>query len=187
MRLSGLRVEPTDKITVVESEKYLEFKVDGKLFAYNINKVAEIMEFPEIESIPLSPGFLLGAINLRGNVIPIIDLAICLNRTSTPVTAKTCVVISDVDYQGTVYKVGNKVDIVTRVMDIETVQIDKAPDLAGQLEHRVLVGVAKLDNRLLSILNVDSLMTHAQLDWLKESQFCDEHNLAQSQALGRDV
>ena len=187
MRFRGLRAEPTDKSSTVESEKYLEFKVDGKLFAYNIKKVAEIMEFPEIESIPLSPEFLLGAINLRGNVIPIIDLAICLNRKSQPMTAKTCVVISDVDYQGTQYKVGNKVDIVTRVIDIETGQIDKAPDLAGQLDHRVLVGVAKLDNRLLSILNVDTLMTHAQLNWLKGSQISDEQHLAQLQTLGSDV
>jgi len=155
------------------SGKYLEFEVGDKLYAYHIRKVAEIMEYPEVESLPLSPNFVLGAINLRGSVIPIVDLAICLDRPTKAVTPKSCVIISDVEYQGSVYQVGNKVDLVTRVIDISGEQIEEAPDMAGQLEHRVLIGVAKLDNRLLTILNVDTLLTQAQLDWLKKSQLTD--------------
>ncbi|MBW3694741.1 purine-binding chemotaxis protein CheW [Vibrio sp. T187] len=155
---------------ISDSGKYLEFEVANKLFAYHIRNVAEIMEYPEIESLPLSPDFVLGAINLRGSVIPIVDLAVCLGLPIQPVTAKSCVIISDVEYQGVVYQVGNKVDLVTRVIDISSAQIEKAPDLAGQLEHRVLIGVAKLDTRLLTILNVDKLLTEAQLHWLEKAE-----------------
>lgn len=155
------------------SEKYLEFEVGDKLYAYHIRKVAEIMEYPEVEPLPLAPDFVLGAINLRGSVIPIVDLATCLDRPTKAVTPKSCVIISDVEYQGVIYQVGVKVDLVTRVIDISSDQIEEAPDMAGQLEHRVLIGVAKLDNRLLTILNVDTLLTHAQIGWLKKSQLSE--------------
>ncbi|MGF1753473.1 chemotaxis protein CheW [Vibrio makurazakiensis] len=181
--ISKNKATPRDKANVAgDNEKYLEFEVSGKQFAYHIRKVAEIMEYPDVEPLPLSPGFFLGAINLRGDVIPIVDIAICLGLESQPITKKTCVIISEIECQNTVYQVGNKVDLVTRVIDVSREQIDEAPDLAGQLEHRVLVGLAKLDSRLLTILNIDNLLSQAQLEWFEK-----QHTTEQSHCVGADL
>ncbi|MEZ8823218.1 chemotaxis protein CheW [Vibrio amylolyticus] len=151
-------------------DKYLEFKVGSSLFAYPISKIKEIMEYPEVEPITGSPDYINGAMNLRGQLLPIFELSLCLGKETLSLGPKTCVVVTELEHNGQHYTVGNKVDLVTQVIDIDVSQLEPIPDLAGNLANPLLKGLAKLDTRLLTIIDVDQLLVSKQLSWLTKQQ-----------------
>ncbi|RTZ16578.1 purine-binding chemotaxis protein CheW [Vibrio aquaticus] len=157
-------------------EKYLEFKVADKYFAYPIHSIREIIEYPNIEQISGAPQQLLGVMNLRGNLVVVFDIASCLGEPTTPVTTKTCVIVTEVLKENVVYVVANKVDLVRQVIDISQQEMEEVPKLGGHFESPMVQGVAKLDERLLTILNVERLLSHQQWSWLTEAQAQQELN-----------
>ncbi|MGF1720521.1 chemotaxis protein CheW [Vibrio kyushuensis] len=151
-------------------DKYLEFKVGSSLFAYPIAKIKEIMEYPQVEPITGAPNYIKGAMNLRGELLPIFELSLCLGKETLQVGPKTCVVVTELEHHGERFYIGNKVDLVTQVIDINDDQLEPVPDLAGNLANPLLKGLAKLDSRLLTIIDVDQLLHSAQWDWLSQHQ-----------------
>ncbi|MGC9491433.1 chemotaxis protein CheW, partial [Vibrio genomosp. F10] len=150
-------------------DQYLEFKVGSGLFAYPISKIKEIMEYPLVEPISGAPNYINGAMNLRGQLLPIVELSQCLGKEALSIGPKTCVVVTEIEHQGVKYIVGNKVDLVTQVMEIDSRELEAIPDLAGSLTNPLLKGLAKLDNRLLTVLDVDNLLSQEQGQWLNKS------------------
>ncbi|OIQ26800.1 MAG: chemotaxis protein CheW [Vibrio sp. MedPE-SWchi] len=151
-------------------DKYLEFKVGSSLFAYPISKIKEIMEYPQVEPITGAPDYINGAMNLRGQLLPIFELSQCLGKETLSLGPKTCVVVTELEHEGERYIIGNKVDLVTQVIDIDINQLDPIPDLAGNLTNPLLKGLAKLDARLLTIIDVDQLLASSQWKWLTKHQ-----------------
>jgi purine-binding chemotaxis protein CheW len=149
-------------------EKYLEFKVAGKYFAYPIEKIREIMEYPQIEAISGAPSQLLGVMNLRGRLVVVFDIAACLGEEVCPVSTKTCVIVTEVVRDGQIYVIANKVDLVRQVIDVSKADLEPIPELGGYLESPMVGGVAKLEQRLLTILNVDELLSNKQWFWVMD-------------------
>jgi len=147
-------------------EKYLEFKVAGKYFAYPIDRIREIMEYPQIEEISGSPVQLLGVMNLRGQLVVVFDIAACLGEEIRPVSTKTCVIVTEVVRDNQTYVIANKVDLVRQVIDVSSSDLEAIPELGGYLESLMVQGVAKLEQRLLTILNVDQLLSNRQWVWV---------------------
>ncbi|MFM2590321.1 chemotaxis protein CheW [Vibrio sp. TBV020] len=147
-------------------EKYLEFKVAGKYFAYPIDRIREIMEYPQIEEISGSPAQLLGVMNLRGQLVVVFDIAACLGEEIRPVSTKTCVIVTEVVRENQTYVIANKVDLVRQVIDVSSSDLEAIPELGGYLESPMVQGVAKLEQRLLTILNVDQLLSNRQWVWV---------------------
>lgn len=157
-------------------EKYLEFKVADKYFAYPIHSIREIIEYPNIEPISGAPQQLLGVMNLRGNLVVVFDIASCLGEPTTTVTSKTCVIVTELFKEDSVYVVANKVDLVRQVIDISPQEMEEVPKLGGHFESPMVQGVAKLDERLLTILDVEQLLSHQHWSWVLDARTQQEAN-----------
>ncbi len=157
---------PDNSAQSVGHEKYLEFKLSDSYFAYPIARIREIMEYPDVEPIAGAPEHVKGAMNLRGQIIPVFDLALCIDKPYQPETARTCVVITEARVNGKQYLLGNKVDMVSQVLDVEDSQLEPIPELPYSIESPLLKGIAKLNGRLLTILDIDKLLTQEYVQWV---------------------
>lgn len=143
-------------------EKYLEFAIADKNFAYPIERIVEIIEYPHVEPLTNTPSSVLGVMNLRGKLVVVFDVASCLSEESLPITSKTCVIVTEVRYQQQGYVIASKVDMVRQVVDVAMDELEQVPDLGGCLKSSIIKGVAKLDQRMLTILDVDRLLSATQ-------------------------
>ncbi|WP_070965176.1 chemotaxis protein CheW [Vibrio sonorensis] len=153
-----------------DEKKFLEFKVADKYYAYPISSIREIMEFPNIESLSGAPDSVLGIMNLRGRLVIVLDLSCCLGHEYCPVGSKTCVIVTEVHHKGDSFVVANKVDLVRQVIDISSGDLEPVPELGGVMESPLIRGLAKLPDRLLTILDTDKLLSEQQWKWLFTEQ-----------------
>ncbi|EGQ9933784.1 purine-binding chemotaxis protein CheW [Vibrio vulnificus] len=144
------------------AEKYLEFKIAHRAFACPISQVKEIIEYPMVEPLPLAPQSLLGTMNLRGRLAPVLELAAILNMESQPIGKRTCVVVTQSENHEPHQLIGMKVDQVSRVVDIEGKDIETISDLGSAAA--LVMGVAKLPQQMLTVLDVSKVLSshHAQ-------------------------
>src|SRR5512135_1019976 len=108
---------------VTETAQYLTFKLDQELFAVDIAKVREVLEFTSMTKVPRTPDFMRGVINLRGNVVPVVDMRLKLGLSMTEKTVDTCVVISEVAVDGESTVLGALVDSVQEVIDLDASKV----------------------------------------------------------------
>lgn len=143
----------------MEAEKYLVFEVDSAICSIPIDSVREIIEYAQVDLIPLAPECILGAIDLRGGVIPVIDLSTRLGKHNNPVTKRTCIVIAECRVNQTDIVFGLKVDLVQSVVNITTKSIEPMPSIGGQYESKYVAGLAKVKESLVAVLNLEQLLT----------------------------
>ncbi|AZZ97922.1 MULTISPECIES: chemotaxis protein CheW [Pseudoalteromonas] len=145
--------------TPYDHDKYLAFELNGAPYSISIAIVREIMEYIEVDKIPMAPEFIIGAINLRGLVIPVFDLSVRLNKPAQAITNRTCIIVAECDYKAQNITVGLKVDMVTKVLDIPAHEVDQVPSIAGQFHSRFVYGLAKLKDNLMTILDITKILT----------------------------
>lgn len=146
----------------IESEdahKYLTFLLPGKIYAVSIMKVKEIIEYGNVIDVPMMPDFINGAINLRGQVIPVIDLSVRLGGEAADVKRRSCIIVVDLSLAGRNMKVGLLVDAVSNVADFPESQIDEAPSFNGNINTDYIEGMGKTDDGFIILLNIDSLLS----------------------------
>lgn len=151
-RSQQLQTQDTD------SEQYLTFLLGSEEYGINILKVQEIRGWSEATEIPNSPDFVLGVVNLRGIVIPVIDLRIKFSLSQAEFTPKTVVVIVKVTQLDEERTMGLVVDAVSDVYDISADDIQETPDLGSLITTEYITGIAHLDEKMLILLNVDKLI-----------------------------
>lgn len=150
----------------IESEdahKYLTFLLPGKIYAVSIMKVKEIIEYGNVIDVPMMPDFINGAINLRGQVIPVIDLSVRLGGEAADVKRRSCIIVVDLSLAGRNMKVGLLVDAVSNVADFPESQIDEAPSFNGNINTDYIEGMGKTDDGFIILLNIDSLLSLADM------------------------
>ena len=138
--------------------QYLTFILDGEEYGIPIMKVNGIQGFEKSRAIPKSPDYILGIINLRGEVVPNIDLRIRLGLDSIPYDALTVVVVVKVQNKGEVRTIGLVVDAVADVLVIDSDEVSSTPDFGGGESVDFLQGIAMKDEKLISLLDVDRLV-----------------------------
>lgn len=129
--------------------KYLTFVLRGQTYAVPIETVREINRVVEITPVPHAPEFVAGVINLRGKVIPVVDLRMKFGMPFTPFTRETCVVVLEVDYG----QVGTIVDSVSGVVDFTAAQIEPAPTLGAPSAESLITGMGKMDGKVCVIVD----------------------------------
>jgi purine-binding chemotaxis protein CheW len=144
--------------------QYLTFHLGSELFALPIEHIREIIEYCNITSIPLMPDFLRGVMNLRGSVVPVIDLSSRFGRDLTTVGRRTCVIIlevnnPDIDLQ----LLGVLVDSVSEVMSIDMDQVEARPSFGANLRTDFIEGILKVDDRMVIILDVRQVVSLQEL------------------------
>lgn len=146
-----------------QSEKYLTFKLAEETYGLEIIKVREIIGMLPITRMPRTPGEVRGVINLRGKVIPVIDMRTKFKMDSTETTSETCIIVVDIRDSNGELLVGILVDGVSEVLDIGKNDIDEAPELGDSVETHYISGMAKSGDKviilldILSVLNIESI------------------------------
>ena len=135
--------------------QYLTFTLGEEVFAMDIRTVREIIQFGPMTTVPLMPGFVRGVINLRGAVVPVIDLQARFGRPAAKVGAKTCIVIFDAVRDGERVELGLLVDAVSEVIEIAADQIEPPPNFGTAVRRDFIRGMGKVASRFVIILEPD--------------------------------
>ena len=153
-----------------EIEQYLTFLLGGKTYGLAILNIKEIIEYGEITEVPMTPNFISGVINLRGSVVPVIDLSQRFSGQSTEHTKRTSIIILEVKNDDLKIEIGVTVDMVNEVLDIHPGEIEPAPSLGEQIQINFISGMAKIDNRLLILLDIENILSIDELSMVGSIQ-----------------
>lgn len=148
---------------ITETRQYLTFKLGEEVFATDVAKVREVLDFTTITKIPRTPDFMSGVINLRGNVVPVVDLRLCFEMSKTEKTVNTCVVVVEMLLDGEPTVIGALADSVEEVIDLEPDQIEAAPKIGTQIRTDFIKGMGKRDAQFIMILDIDRIFSAEEL------------------------
>ncbi|MEZ4527252.1 MAG: chemotaxis protein CheW [Desulfobacterales bacterium] len=151
------------------ANQYLTFTLGEENFALEIAKVREVLDYTKITRVPRMPDFLRGVINLRGNVVPVIDLRLKLGMSATEKTLDTCIVIAEIMIEGELVQVGALADSVKEVISLEAARISPPPRIGTKLRNEFIRGMGKLDEGFLIILDIDRVLSEDDLAVVKDS------------------
>ncbi len=144
-------------------EQYLTFFLAEEEYAINIQKVKEIIEYTSITKVPKVPRWIRGVINLRGNVVPVVDLALRFGLDERPVTKTTCIVVVDIQRDAENTVMGVIADAVSQVIDLGPEDIEQPPAFGTRVRLEYLTGMGKLGKKFALILNIDHVLSAAEL------------------------
>ncbi len=140
-------------------KSYLTFRLGNEEFAAHVSKVLNILEMTPITKVPKAPVYLKGVINLRGAVLPVIDARLKFGMPEAEYTNNTCIIVLDIDVDGESVHVGAIVDSVQAVLEIDNSQIMPLPTLGSRYKSEFIIGMAKIDERFIIILNMDAVFS----------------------------
>lgn len=138
-----------------EPAQYLTFLLDGESFAIGILAIKEIIEYHSLTEVPMMPPCVRGVINLRGAVVPVMDLLARFGRPSSPVGKRTCIVIVEVEQDGERHVIGLVVDAVNEVLDIAPADIEPPPSFGARIRSDFIAGMGKVKGRFVILLDVN--------------------------------
>jgi purine-binding chemotaxis protein CheW len=153
-----------------EPTQYLTFMLGGEPLAIGILVIKEIIEFSTLTTVPMMPGCIRGVINLRGAVVPVMDLAARFGRGPTPVTRRTCIVIVEVQAAaGDAQVVGVMVDAVNEVLDIAPEDIEPPPAFGARIRTDFIHGMGKVRGSFVILLDVNRVLSLDELELLGQA------------------
>lgn len=139
--------------------QYLTFLLGGEMFAIPILNIKEIIEYGHLTTVPMMPAFIRGVINLRGSVVPVVDLAVRFGRKSGDVTRRTCIVIIETESEDEKLDVGVVVDTVNEVLEIPRAEIEPAPSFGARIRADFIHGMGKINGKFVIILAVNHVLS----------------------------
>lgn len=148
-------------VTVEEENQnqYLTFVLAGETFAIPILRIKEIIEYGQLTTVPMMPAFIRGVINLRGSVVPVVDLAARFGKQATGITRRTCIVIIEIESAGEKQDVGVMVDSVNEVLEIPAREIEPPPSFGARIRADFIQGMGKIAGKFVIILDVDRVLS----------------------------
>ena len=157
-------------VTAVDSapQQYLTFTLGGEMFAVAILNVKEIIEYGTVTEIPMMPGFIRGVINLRGAVVPVIDLSCRFGGKSTQVARRTCIVIIELMQDDQKHDIGVMVDAVSEVLEIARAEIEPPPSFGAKIRTDFISGMGKVNGKFVIILDVARVLSVEEIAMLTQ-------------------
>jgi purine-binding chemotaxis protein CheW len=149
--------------------QYLTFKLAEEVYALDIAKVREVLDFTTATRVPGTPDFMRGVINLRGNVVPVVDLRLKFGMNATEKTVSTCVIIVEVNVDGEPVVLGALADSVQEVLDLDNGQIAPAPKIGTKLRTDFIRGMGKQQDHFIIILDLDKVFSLEELTMVQET------------------
>lgn len=140
-------------------QQYLTFTLGEEMFAIGILAIREIIEYGQLTEVPMTPPFIRGVINLRGAVVPVVDLAVRFGRAAGAVTKRTCIVIIETDTAGQHHQMGIVVDAVSEVLEIPAADIEPPPEFGGRIRTDFISGMGKVDGKFVVLLEVNRVLS----------------------------
>jgi len=143
----------------LQTQSYLTFKLQNELFAINVGDVLEILEMSPITKVPKSPAFMKGVINLRGNILPVMDARNKFAMPDAEFTIDTCIVVLNIDSGKEPLLVGAIVDSVQKVIDIPDEDIQVSASMGAMYREDFITGIGKVEDKFVMILNIDKVFS----------------------------
>jgi len=156
------------KAIPIKTGKYLTFILAEEEYGIGILKVKEIIGMMPITTVPRTPEFVKGVINLRGKVIPIIDLRLKFNMDAIPYSDRTCIIVVEIDSDATTVLIGIVVDAVSEVLNIREDEIEDTPKFGTKLNTEYILGMAKIQKGVKILLNIDQVLSAGEISTLKK-------------------
>lgn len=159
-----------DFLSNTSDEQYLTFELSGEIYAIDILRVQEIKGWNTVTSVPNSPDYVQGVINLRGLIVPIVDLRKRFQMQIVPYTKTTVVIVMKVYSDIQDRTMGIIVDAVSDVYNIKSEQIKPAPVMHGAISNEFIQGLARVEDKMLIVINIDKLLNSKELSVGKGSE-----------------
>ena len=156
---------------IIDSLLYLTFKIENELLALDVSRVREVLDLCAITRVPRTPDYMRGVINLRGSVIPVIDLRLRFGMSKTEATIDSRIVVIELAREGAEVVVGLVTDSVQDVIEIGWDQIDESPQIGAQWRTDYIDGIGKQGGRFILLLNIDRVFADngvGRSEWQRE-------------------
>ncbi len=157
-----------------QAQQYLTFSLGTEVYAIGILAIKEIIEYSSLTSVPMMPGYVRGVINLRGAVVPVLDLSVRFGKQASPTTKRTCIVIIEITTAGERQDVGVVVDAVDSVLDIPPDQIEPPPAFGARVSTDFIQGMGKVNGKFVILLDVNSVLAPEEAEMLSLSSPADQ-------------
>ncbi|MCX7627727.1 MAG: chemotaxis protein CheW [Methylophilaceae bacterium] len=157
-------------VTPEDHQQYLTFLLGGEMFAIGILNIKEIIEYGNLTEVPMMPAFIRGVINLRGSVVPVIDLSARFGRNPTEISRRTCIVIIEADAgeDGAKQDIGVIVDSVSEVMEIPRGEIEPPPSFGARIRNDFISGMGKVDGKFIILLDINKVLSVEEMAALSQ-------------------
>ncbi|PLX87874.1 MAG: chemotaxis protein CheW [Desulfuromonas sp.] len=149
--------------TMARTAQYVTFALGGELFGVEVNRTREILSLIPVTSVPQTPDYMLGVINLRGQVVPVIDMRLKLGMPQAEATQDTCIIVLEVQVDEETLVVGAQADAVREVLEINLDQIEPPPRLGTKLKTEYIRGMGKVDEQFMILLDIDRVFSSDEL------------------------
>lgn len=149
--------------------QYLTFMLDNEVFAVDIAKVREVLEYTAITKVPRTPEFMRGIINLRGSVVPVVDMRLKFSMEQSERTVNTCIIIVEIVQDDEVTEIGALADSVKEVMELEHNKIEPPPKIGTKLRSDFLKGMGKHGDQFIMILDINRIFSSEELSSLQQT------------------
>ena len=150
--------------------QYLTFKLGDEVFALDIAKVREVLDFSTVTRVPRMPAFMRGVINLRGSVVPVVDRRLKFGMERADKSKDTCVIITEVMMDGEATIIGALADSVQEVLDLEPQNIEPAPRIGTMLRTEFIKGMGRQHDRFIILLDIDKIFSAEELMRVQAAQ-----------------
>jgi len=151
-----------------EANQYLTFTLAGEMYALGILNVKEIIEYGNLTEIPMMPAFIRGVINLRGAVVPVVDLSNRFGGKRSEITKRSCVVILELPVEEETQVIGVVVDAVNEVLEIAAAEIEPPPAFGSRVRAEFIAGMGKVEGRFVILLDVDKVLSADEMAQLSQ-------------------
>lgn len=152
-----------------QAQQYLTFTLGTEVFAIGILAIKEIIEYSSLTSVPMMPPYVRGVINLRGAVVPVLDLSVRFGKQASPTTKRTCIVIIEISTAGERQDVGVVVDAVDSVLDIPPDQIEPPPAFGARVSTDFIQGMGKVNGKFVILLDVNSVLAPEEAQLISQN------------------
>lgn len=153
----------------INSNSYLTFKIGNELFAAHVSKVLNILEMTKITKVPRAPEYMLGVINLRGTVLPVVDTRVKFGIVAKEITSNTCIIVMDISLENDNVHVGALVDSVQEVLEIEEKNILPPPSIGSKYKSEFIKGMIHFNEEFIMLLDIDKVFSSEEIIMLKDN------------------
>ena len=152
-----------------EVRTYLTFTLDLEDYAVDVSQVSEVLDFTPLTRVPRAPKFMKGVINLRGSVVPVVDLRLRFGLPDTKTTVDTCIIVLEVEIEEKVTVIGAVADSVNEVFELDSREIEPPPRFGTRLENEFISGMGKRNDDFMIILDVNKVFSGDEMDLMRQT------------------
>ncbi len=150
------------------TDTYLTFTLEEEIFAVEVANVREVLDYITITKVPRTPDFMRGVINLRGAVVPVVDMRARFGMPQTDDTVDTCIIVMEISYDGESTVIGAVADSVNEVFDVSSENIEPPPKIGTSLDLEFIKGMGKYNDQFIIILDINKVFSDLELEIVKE-------------------